>query len=62
MLTGPIEELSENATRLGLLDALVDLYKKYGFGEELEAGMELVVERLDKLSLPFYGEGSAEEN
>lgn len=56
-----ITEQSKTATKLGLLDALVDLYQKYGFGEELKAGMELVVERLDKLSLPFYGEGPAEE-
>lgn len=56
MLTGPIEELSENATRLGLLDALVDLYKKYGFGEELEAGMELVTKRLETLPQSLYRE------
>lgn len=42
-----IAEQSETATKLGLLEAIVDLYKKYGFGEELKAGMELVVERLD---------------
>jgi len=60
MLTGPIKELSENATKLGLFEALIDLYKKYGFGEELKAGMELTVERMEKLSIPFYGEGAAE--
>lgn len=57
-----IAEMAEMATKLGLLDALVNLYKKYGFGEELKTGMELVIDKLDSMSLPFYGEGPAEEN
>ena len=61
MLTRPIEEQSETATKLGLLEALVNLYKKYGFGSELQAGMEIVTDRLEKMSLPFYGEGPAED-
>ena len=61
MLQGEIKELSENATKLGLFEALISLYKQYGFGEELKAGMELAVERMEKLSIPFYGEGGIEE-
>ena len=56
-----IKEMSENATKLGILDALIDLYQRYGFGVELKAGMEIAVERLKELSIPFYGEGAAEE-
>jgi len=52
-----IKEMSENATKLGILDALIDLYQRYGFGVELKAGMEIAVDRLKELSKSLDSEG-----
>lgn len=38
----------ERTKKAGLLEAILNLYKQYGMGDELEEGLKLAIEKIDK--------------